>query len=65
MHKSQRFVHFYVELIAGFEPATSSLPKPCSKFARTCSPLYTDFTDANNRYILCIFWQKKYWLSTL
>ena len=30
MHKSLRFVHFYVELLAGFEPATSSLPRTCS-----------------------------------
>ena len=27
MHKSQRFVHFYVELLTGFEPVTSSLPR--------------------------------------
>lgn len=34
MHKSQRFVHFYVELLTGFEPVTSSLPRSRAKTRR-------------------------------
>ena len=41
MHKSLRFVHFYVELIAGFEPATSSLPRSRAEIRRRKNkPIY-------------------------
>ena len=43
MHKSQRFVHFYVELLAGFEPATSSLPRSGAETRqRKNRPHYTE-----------------------
>ena len=41
MQKSKRFLHFYVELLTGFEPVTSSLPRSRAETRRRKNkPIY-------------------------